>query len=322
MMTENSDSFEPAPIAREVTSVSSPTEMRPPINGPRRMSNPALTLRNFTANNPELQQVTAATAAKIDSLKKWTVSTYKNTKHLCMEQMGKLEKTVDKELEERIDGLRDLKKCYLEVLSTANHFSNYMAMANNMQRSMANAFCELASKETTIAKELNLQSELLGLMAQNNEPLQRNLSLFISSLQTLTDSTIEDTFMTIENHDKARLEFDVSRQELQNARENPASTAETIAELQEETNRLKLKYEQLKEDVRAKMVLLEENRCRVLRKQIQTLQDAFAVCYMGGAQAVERTTGEFAKLGLANDHRQGSSLQSSNSTGLHSFLEK
>jgi hypothetical protein len=46
------------------------------------------------------------------------------------------------------------------------------------------------------------------------------------------------------------LEFDVSRQELHSARENPNIAAEVITELEEECTKRKQKYEQLKEDVR------------------------------------------------------------------------
>jgi len=47
-----------------------------------------------------------------------------------------------------------------------------------------------------------MQSELFSVMGQHSEPLQRSLSLFLSSLQTLCDNTIEDTFLTIESHNQ------------------------------------------------------------------------------------------------------------------------
>jgi hypothetical protein len=68
-----------------------------------------------------------------------------------MEQMGKIGKTTDKELDERIENLRELRRCYKEIVSITNHYINYFSLANSMQRSMASAFCELALKETTIA---------------------------------------------------------------------------------------------------------------------------------------------------------------------------
>jgi hypothetical protein len=47
-----------------------------------------------------------------------------------------------------------------------------------------------------------MQSELFFVMGQHNEPLQKNLLFFLSSLQTLCDNTIEDTFLTIEGHNQ------------------------------------------------------------------------------------------------------------------------
>jgi hypothetical protein len=37
----------------------------------------------------DLNQMTSATVAKIDSLKKWTINTYKNTRQSVYEHMGK-----------------------------------------------------------------------------------------------------------------------------------------------------------------------------------------------------------------------------------------
>uniref|UniRef100_A0A914L3B1 AH domain-containing protein n=2 Tax=Meloidogyne incognita group TaxID=654580 RepID=A0A914L3B1_MELIC len=339
MLAEKLDTFDTVEQATEVSTTPkeekirdvpgqnpSVTRQSPPLNGPRRTSNPVQGILDLATNSQELQQLTTATAAKIDSLKKWTLTTYKNTKHLYLEHMGKIDKTSDLDLNARIAELQELRKCYRELLSNARNFTNYMVLANNMQKCMASALCELATKETAISKELNMQSELFSVMGQHSEPLQRSLSLFLSSLQTLCDNTIEDTFLTIESHNQARLEFDVGRKELQAARENPNSTAQTIAVLEEQCNQQRAKYEQLKEDVRAKLVLLEENRCKVMRKQILALHKSFGQFHLNCSQAVENSTGsnDFTKMAVLNGGQDSlpTNLAYGGSNGFQSFLEK
>jgi hypothetical protein len=69
------------------------------------------------------------------------------------------------------------------------------------------------------------------------------------------------------------------------------------------------------------MVLLEENRCKVMRKQIMAMQKALVAAFSGNAQSVEQTMNELAKMETAQqDSKQNS--HHPNSGGFHSFLEK
>jgi len=108
-------------------------------------------------NNAELAK---AAVAKMNSLKKWTVTTYKNTKQSVFEQLGKSDKTVDPELDARIDDLRDLHRRYQDVLLQARQFLALFEQTNNMQRNLAESLYQLSVKESEGAnRDLNLQSD-------------------------------------------------------------------------------------------------------------------------------------------------------------------
>jgi hypothetical protein len=107
----------------------------------------------------------AQVSAKIDELKTWTVSKYKTTKQNVLEQLGKVgwvflfqfvtrnlqvERTHDKEIEDKIESLHDMHRRYNELLSAARAFTNYFALQTNMQKTMAEAFYQLSLKEDSL----------------------------------------------------------------------------------------------------------------------------------------------------------------------------
>jgi len=237
-------------------------------------------------------ELAKAAVAKMNSLKKWTVTTYKNTKQSVFEQLGKSDKTVDPELDARIDDLRDLHRRYQDVLLQARQFLALFEQTNNMQRNLAESLYQLSVKESEGAnRDLNLQSDSFRVTSQQGETLLRTLNYFVSSISTLTDSTIADTLLTIDHHDLARLEYDVSRHELEAARSNPNTPPEAIDEAEVHCNSCKAKYEKLKEVVRVKMTLLERNRCKVMRQQISLVRNALGAYYLAMLESEYKTEG-------------------------------
>ncbi|VBB33067.1 unnamed protein product, partial [Acanthocheilonema viteae] len=212
---------------------------------------------------PDLAQV----AAKIDSLKKWTISTYKTTKQSICENLGKVERTVDKELEEQIEELKILHKHYSQVLAMSKLFTSNFHQMNEIQKGLAESLYQLSLKEMSLNAECSLNSDSLRSVAHNGELLERALSFFLSSIKTLSEKTFEDTMETIHNYDQARLEYDVHRNEAVSLQQSGA-TPEAIAGADFRCNQHRAKYEQLKADVKVKLRLLEENRWKVMHKQL------------------------------------------------------
>ncbi|OZC08746.1 Arfaptin-like domain protein [Onchocerca flexuosa] len=190
----------------------------------------------------------AQMAAKIDSLKKWTVSTYKITKQSICENLGKVERTVDKELEEQIEQLKILHKDYNQILAMSKSFTSNFHQMNEAQKGLAESLYQLSLKEI--------------------------------SLRTLSEKTFEDTMGTIHNYDQARLEYDVHRNETAALQQSNASP-EAVADADFTCNQHRKKYEQLKADVKVKLRLLEENRWKVMRKQLLLLHNALIAYFSG-----------------------------------------
>lgn len=228
----------------------------------------------------------ALMVAKIDSLKKWTVSTYKTTKQSIYENLGKVERTVDKILEEKIEQLKDLHRHYNQVLAMSKVFISHFHQMNEAQKGLAESLSQLSLKEIGLSTEFSLNSEPLRSVAHNGELLERALSFFQSSLRTLSEKTIEDTMFTICNYDQARLEYDVYRNEVASLKQSGASP-EAIAGADFRCNQYREKYERLKADVKVKLVLLEENRLKVMRRQLLLFHNALTAYFSGNAKALQ-----------------------------------
>ncbi|VDO38909.1 unnamed protein product [Onchocerca flexuosa] len=219
-------------------------------------------------------------AAKIDSLKKWTVSTYKITKQSICENLGKVERTVDKELEEQIEQLKILHKDYNQILAMSKSFTSNFHQMNEAQKGLAESLYQLSLKEISLRAECSSNCDSLRSVAHNGELLERALSFFLSSIKTLSEKTFEDTMGTIHNYDQARLEYDVHRNETAALQQSNASP-EAVADADFTCNQHRKKYEQLKADVKVKLRLLEENRWKVMRKQLLLLHNALIAYFSG-----------------------------------------
>lgn len=143
-------------------------------------------------------------ASKIDSLKNWSISTYKCTRQLMLEKLGKSTRTVDTELEAQIEQLRDTQRKYLQVLGLTRAFSSHFRHVVNTQSLLSEAFSELAQKSPELQEEFTYNSDTQRSLTKNGEILLAALNFFVSSVNTLCNKTIEDTLLTIRQYENAR----------------------------------------------------------------------------------------------------------------------
>lgn len=73
-------------------------------------------------------------ASKIDSIKNWSISTYKCTRQVILERVGKTSRTTNTELEQQINDLRDIQRKYLSILRLARTFSTHFHQVVATQR--------------------------------------------------------------------------------------------------------------------------------------------------------------------------------------------
>ena len=78
-------------------------------------------LTGLNSNN----EFKSATVAKIEHIRNWSISTYKCTKQIISEKLGKSSRTVDTELESQIDLLRDVQRKYLNILRLSRALSSH-----------------------------------------------------------------------------------------------------------------------------------------------------------------------------------------------------
>lgn len=132
-------------------------------------------------------------ATKIDSLKNWGISTYKCTRQLMLEKLGKSNKTTDTELEAQINDLRETQRKYLSVLRLSRTFNSHFNQVVATQHALAEAFSDLAQKSPELQEEFLYNAETQRNLTKNGEILLNAINFFISSVNTLCNKTIEDS---------------------------------------------------------------------------------------------------------------------------------
>ncbi|ALC46508.1 CG17184 [Drosophila busckii] len=232
-------------------------------------------------------------ASKIDSIKNWSISTYKCTRQIMLEKLGKSQRTVDSDLEAQIEQLRDTQRKYLSILRLTRAFSSHFQHVVITQHSLADAFADLAQKNPELQKEFICNSETQRNLTKNGELLLNALNFFISSVNTLCNKTIDDTLLTIRQYETARIEFDAYRMDLENTKPELTQAASSLEETQRSYAHHKDQYEKLRGDVAIKMQFLDENRIKVMHKQLILLHNAIAAYFSGNAMALESTLKQF-----------------------------
>jgi hypothetical protein len=138
-------------------------------------------------------------------------------------------------------------------------------------------------------------------------------------LATLCNKTIEDTLITVRNYEAARLEYDAYKSDLENLQNPPAtqhqhpttsngaqavtmSSSSILADpqktqqitiLERDLISYRTRYELLKQDVVIKLRFLDENRVKVMKKQLSLFQNATAAYFTGNFKAVEAIMKQF-----------------------------
>lgn len=180
-------------------------------------------------------QTMRTTQSKIESIKNWSISTYKCTKQLMYERLGKTSRTVDfgeilaekicldgfllvvsvkykeskncvciSELETQIELLRDTQRKYCNVLRLSRALASHFHHVVQTQHALGEAFSELAQKSPELQEEFLYNSETQRNLTKNGETLLGALNFFVSSVNTLCNKTIEDTLLTVRQYETAR----------------------------------------------------------------------------------------------------------------------
>ncbi|XP_071370207.1 arfaptin-1-like isoform X4 [Centroberyx affinis] len=232
---------------------------------------------------------------KLDLVRKWSINTYKCTRQILSEKLGRGSRTVDLELEAQIDVLRDNKRKYEHVIKLAQTLANQLSQMMQTQRQLGDAFADLSLKSPELHEEFGYNADTQKLLSKNGETLLGAISFFISSVDTLVDKTIEDTLINIKQYEAARVEYDAYRTDLEELNLGPRD-ATTMPQDRAVPAALQIhreKYEKMRNDVSIKLKFLEENKVKVLHNQLILFHNAIAAYYAGNQQQLEQTLKQF-----------------------------
>ncbi|KAF7218807.1 transcript variant X3 [Nothobranchius furzeri] len=257
---------------------------------------PAPVQGSLNHNNGSTEEVSRGVAVeKLDSVKKWGINTYKCTKQMFSEKFGRGSRTVDLELEAQIDVLRDTKSKYENILRLATALITHFQNMVQTQQALGDTFTDLSQKSPELQDEFGYNAETQKLLCKNGESLLGAINFFVSSVNTLVNKTMEDTLMTIKQYENARLEFDAYRSDLEELSLGPRDAAAMvrIEMAQHEYHLHREKYERLRSDVSIKMKFLEENKVKVMHKQLLLFHNAISAYFAGNQQQLEQTLIQF-----------------------------
>ncbi|XP_062872619.1 arfaptin-2a [Trichomycterus rosablanca] len=249
-------------------------------------------------SNPSMTSEEAArgiAVEKFDSVKKWSISTYKCTKQMFSERFGRGSRTVDLELEAQIDVLRETKLKYEHTLTLAQALTTHFYNVVQTQQALGDTFADLSQKSPELQDEFGYNAETQRLLCKNGETLLGAINFFVSSINTLVNKTMEDTLMTIKMYENARLEYDAYRTDLEELSAGPRDAAAVvrIEFAQQEYQIHKDRYERLRSDVTIKLKFLDENKVKVMHKQLLLFHNAISAYFAGNQQQLEQTLRQF-----------------------------
>nr|XP_061801416.1 arfaptin-2-like isoform X2 [Nerophis lumbriciformis] len=249
-----------------------------------------------SAGGPPTDEAARGVAVeKLETVKKWGLNTYKCTKQMISERFGRGQRTVDPELEAQIELLRDTKRKYENVLRLARALTNHFYNLVQTQHALGDAFADLSQKSPELRDEFGYNAETQKLLCKNGETLLGAVNFFVSGINTLVNKSMEDTLMTIKMYENARLEFDAYRSDLEELSLGPrdAAAVARIDAAQQLYRVQKDKYERLRSDVVVKLKFLEENKVKVMHKQLLLFHNAISAYFAGNQQQLEQTLQQF-----------------------------
>ncbi|XP_078458925.1 arfaptin-2-like isoform X2 [Lampetra planeri] len=231
----------------------------------------------------------------LEIVRNWSLNTYKCTRQMVTEQLGRGSRTLDPELSARVVALTETRRRYRALLRVARSMLAHFQLVVTAQRNLADCFSDLGHKSPDLQEEFSYNAETQRLLCKNGETLLRALTFFVNSINTLTNKTMADTLMTVRHYEAARLQFDAYRADvelLRSSATDPAS-AQRLDVAQKHFLSHKDKFERLRDDVAIKLKFLDENKVKVMQKQLLLFHNATSAYFAGNQQQLELTLKQF-----------------------------
>ena len=197
------------------------------------------------------------------TFKEWSSHQIKISKQLISERFGHGVRTVDTQLEMRIENLKETQKKYAHLIGLSTQFASNFSQVLETQKSLAEHFAFMSVRAPELHAEFKCNSDSQKAVAKNGEALLASVKAFTSGMQIVCSKTMEDTLQTVKDYDSVRLSYDAYRNELEALKKQATTSAkasERVPAVSAEFEKQKTKFEQLRNDVDIKLKLLDENK--------------------------------------------------------------
>uniref|UniRef100_A0AAZ1XBM9 AH domain-containing protein n=1 Tax=Oreochromis aureus TaxID=47969 RepID=A0AAZ1XBM9_OREAU len=252
------------------------------------------------------------TSEKFKRVRNWSITKYKYTRQALSEKLGRGSRTVDLDLEPRLELLKDDRQRYENVTNLAQTLASQLSQLTVTQKNLGDAFTELSVKTPSLHLEFGINADAQRFLSKSGETLTEAINAFTSDMNTLVNKTIEDTMINAKQYETVRIEYDAFRVDLEELNMGPrdAVTVPKLEQAQKNFQTQREKYEKIRDDLSVKVKLLEGNKVKVLRNQLWMLHGAFAAHSLSCQNFLEKNIQE------AGEHLNNVS------TDVPSFLEE
>ncbi|KAM6908905.1 arfaptin-1-like [Xenentodon cancila] len=265
--TNNNGGAQPAEATLDVTTDTEQSEELPVTSQTSKSEPVVIQGSNQTSASEKFQRV-----------RKWSITKYKRTRQALNEKLGRGSRTVDLELEPRLDLLKDDQQRYSHMTKLTQLLASQITQFSVTQKTLGDAFTELSAKTPTLHVEFGMVAEAQKFLSKSGETLTTAINAFAFDMDTLVNKTIEDTMINAKQYETARIEYDAYRVDLEELNLGPrdAATLPKLEEAQKNFQCQRERYQKVREDLTVKVRLLEENRVKVLHNQLWLLHSAVA----------------------------------------------
>jgi len=118
-----------------------------------------------------LVTLTSPIPSLVQSLRMSAVKTVKRTRQLLAERLGHGSKTVDAQLDARIESLRSFHQHYCAVLQLVNSFSSHFRSMIACHQTLCTEFLDMAQKMPELHNEFAYNAETQRALYRNGETL-------------------------------------------------------------------------------------------------------------------------------------------------------
>lgn len=217
-----------------------------------------------------------AVSEQLETVRRWSITTYMYTRQALSERLGSGSRTVDLDLEPRLQDLMEDQRRYGHLTQLAQALANQIARFAATQKSLGDALAQLGVRSPSLHVQFGVNAAAQHFLSGQGEGLAGAVGSFSQEVETLVSRTMEDTVMTVKQYQRHRMEYDAYRCDLEELNLGPrdASTHVKLERAERSFQNHRSRYVQSRDQLSVKLQLLGDNKVKVLKRQLLLLQTA------------------------------------------------